>query len=71
MSKAKNQLTIVRFPNGVWEELTRKNKPFTHDGCEYFEYTICKTPFDVARYIQRAKQDRQRALRHRGIPSVK
>lgn len=68
---SKHLLTIVRFPNGVWEELTRKNKPFTVDGCEYFEYNACKTPFDVNRYITRAKQERQRKLRHRGISDVK
>lgn len=70
MSKHKT-VTIVRFPNGVWEELTRKNKPFTVNDCEYFEYQITKFPFDVARYITRAKQERQRQLRHRGIACVK
>ena len=71
MSKPKNKLTIVRLADGDFVELTGKTKKLTCPKTEYFEYTICKTPFDVARYIKRARIDRQRDLRHRGIACVK
>lgn len=66
-----NKLTIVRLTDGTFVELTSKTKKQVTPDTEYFHYTINKTPFDLACYIKRAKNDRQRQLRHRGIPSVK
>lgn len=71
MSKAKNRLTILRLDDGSFVEQTSKTKKLITPTTEVFEYVICKYPFDLARYITRAKQERQRILRHRGVPSVK
>lgn len=71
MSKPKNVLTIVRLADGEFVELTSKTKKLVCANTEHFEYTINKTPFDVARYIKRARIDRQRMLRHRGVACVK
>lgn len=71
MSKPKKVLTIVRLANGEFVELDNKTKKLVCADTEYFEYNACKTPFDLERYITRAKQERQRKLRHRGIHDVK
>lgn len=70
MSKS-NLLIIVRLPDGTFHELNSKSKKLVCPATEFFEYIVRKTPFDLARYITRAKQERQRQLRHRGVPSVK
>lgn len=71
MSQPKHLLTIVRLACGTFAELNSKTKKRVCPATEYFEYTTCKTPFDLARYITRAKQERQRKLRHRGVADVK
>lgn len=71
MSQPKHKLTIVRLADGSFHELNTKTKKLVCPKTEHFEYDANKTPFDLARYIKRAKQDRQRKLRHRGIPDVK
>lgn len=71
MSKPKNQLTIVRLADGEFVELTSKTRKLVCEKTEYFDYTICKTPFDVACYIKKARNARQRVMRHRGIACVK
>lgn len=71
MSKPKNVLTIVRLADGEFVELNNKTKKLVCEQTEHFEYTVCKTPFDVNCYIKRARNDRQRKLRHRGIACVK
>lgn len=71
MSKPKNQLTIVRLASGDFVELTNKTKKMVCVDTEYFQYTVCKTPFDVNCYIKKARNERQRIMRHRGVACVK
>lgn len=71
MSKPKNQLTIVRLADGEFVELTSKTRKQMCDKAELFTFVVCKTPFDVNCYIKKARQARQRNLRHRGIACVK